>query len=191
MTKRIIIVHQWAGSPTGDWIGWATQAFETEGYKVVTPEMPDTESPDIEKWVNKLKSVVGAIDEHTYFIGHSIGCQAIMRFLETADTKAGGAVFVAGWFDLVNLEDAEAEEVAEPWIKTPINYEKVKNNIGRLVAVLSDNDPYVPYEQTKRDFETRFGSEVITISGAGHMTTDDGWTTFPQLLEIFESHFGR
>lgn len=113
-----------------------------------------------------------------------------MRFLETVDTKVGGAIFVAGWFDLQNLETTEEEEIAKPWIETPIDYEKVKAKLARSVVMLSDNDPYVPYEETKKDFEARLGSETITVSGVGHFTSDDGFGTFPQLLEIFENRFG-
>lgn len=191
MKKRIIMVHGWGGSPEGDWFPWVAQAFKDRGYEVIVPEMPDTEHPVIEKWVGHLKSVVPALDENTYFIGHSIGCQAVMRFLETASGKARAAILVAGWFDVTNLDESEEDEIRRPWAETPIDDEKVKAAVSDSIVILSDNDPYVPYEQTKRDFETRFESEVITIPGAGHMTTDDGWTTFPQLLEIFESHFGR
>ncbi len=188
MKKRVIIVHGWEESPTSDWIGLATEAFRKKGYEVATPLMPDTNRPVIEKWVEHLKSVAGVADENTYFIGHSIGCQAIMRFLETVDTKVGGAIFVAGWFDLTN-QSKEEEGIAKPWIQSTIDYVKVKANLARSVAILSDNDPYVPYEETKKDFETRLNSEVVTLHGAGHMTSDDGFGPFPQLVEIFESHF--
>lgn len=188
MKKRVIIVHGWEGSPTSDWIGWATEAFREKGYEVIAPEMPDTDSPVIEKWVEYLKSVAGAVDESTYFIGHSIGCQTVMRFLEIVGVKAGGAIFVAGWFDLTNQSEEEVE-IAKPWITTPIDYKKVKDNLTKSIVILSDNDPYVPYEETKKNFETRLGSEVVTVPGAGHITSDDGFGPFPQLVEIFESHF--
>jgi uncharacterized protein len=188
MKRRIIIVHGWGGSPTNDWIGWATETFQAKDYEVITPEMPDTDNPVIEKWVGHLKSVVGVVDGNTYFIGHSIGCQTIMRFFEAIDAKAGGAIFVAGWFDLTNQYEEE-KVIAKPWIETPIDYEKIKTNLSSSVAVLSDNDPYVSYEETKRDFEERLGSEIITVANAGHFTSDDGFSTFPQLVDIFEGHF--
>ena len=188
MKKRVIIVHGWGGLPTSDWIGWATEAFREKGYEVVAPLMPDTEHPVIEKWVGHLKSVVGVADENTYFIGHSIGCQTIMRFLETADVKIGGAIFVAGWFNLTNQSEEE-KIIAKPWTETPIDYAKMKANLFHSVAVLSDNDPYVPYEETKKSFETKLGSEVVTVHGAGHFTHSDGFDSLPQLVEIFEKSF--
>ncbi len=120
MKKRIIIVHGWGGSPIADWIGWAAEVFREKGYEVIAPEMPDTDAPAIEKWMERLRFVVGIVDENTYFIGHSIGCQSVMRFLETSDAIVGGAIFVAGWFDLTN-QDEEEKMIAKPWLETPID----------------------------------------------------------------------
>ncbi len=72
--KRIFIIHGWAGSPIGDWIAWAKQAFEAKGFEVVAPEMPDTLHPNIEAWVSYLRDLVGKPDSNTFFVGHSIGC---------------------------------------------------------------------------------------------------------------------
>ena len=37
--------------------------------------MPNTANPKIEEWVDYLNSKVDLLNEETYFIGHSIGCQ--------------------------------------------------------------------------------------------------------------------
>lgn len=185
--KTIYIIHGWDGSPTADWLGWATKTFQDKGYRVITPAMPDTEEPKIDTWINYLKSIVITLNEDTYFIGHSIGCQAIMRFLETVDTKIGGVIFVAGWFNLINLEGLEAEEIARQWIETPIDTEKVKKNLNFSVIILGDNDLWVPYNETKKDFETKLDSEIVTLHGVGHITSDDGFGPFPKLIEIFEN----
>ena len=95
--KRVIIIHRWSGGPDDDWRPWLKIELEQRGYEVANPEMPDTDTPVIKKWVDKLREVVGTPDADMYFIGHSIGCQAILRYLETIDTPVGGAVFVAGW----------------------------------------------------------------------------------------------
>ena len=186
--KRIFIIHGWGFAPRNNFYPWLKSELEKLGYKVFAPDMPDTDTPVIEAWVNHLRDLVGTPDKNTYFIGHSIGCQTILRYLETISTPVGGAIFVAGWFNLTN-QDEEEKVIAKPWIETPIDYAKVKVNLTSSVAILSDNDPYVPYEETKRNFEIRLGSEVVTIPGAGHITSGDGFGPFPQLVEIFEKSF--
>lgn len=62
--------------------------------------MPDTANPKIKKWVSELEKQVSELDENTYFVGHSIGCQTIMRYLENKETrKIGGILFVAPWLN--------------------------------------------------------------------------------------------
>ena len=39
-------------------------------------------NPRIQKWVSKLAQTVGDADKQTYFVGHSMGCQTIVRYLE-------------------------------------------------------------------------------------------------------------
>lgn len=190
--KKIYIIHGWEGASDRDWIGSSAAAFRTKGYEVVAPDMPNTDTPVIEEWVSHLASLVTTVDSDTYFIGHSIGCQTIMRFLQNAhinaDAKAAGAIFVAGWFDLTNLETKEQEEIAKPWIETSIDTEKVRQCLGYSVVMLSNNDPWVPFEKTKKKFEEKLGSEIVVLEAAGHVTADDGFGEFPKLIEVFEAH---
>lgn len=182
--KRAILVHGWDGSPDEDWFPWAQKEFQNRGWEVISPRMPDSESPRIESWLKELNKMAADYDEETLFIGHSIGCQAIMRFLENQNKKAKGAIFVAGWFNLVNLEDEEAEAIAKPWIETPINTIKVRENLGFSIILLGDNDLWVPLAETQSAFEQKLGSKVIVVPNAGHFTSDDGYTELPDLLKL-------
>jgi len=187
--KKIYIIHGWEGDSRGDWIPWAKNAFEEIGHSVVVPDMPDTKHPKIVPWVMKLRMLAVEAGEESVFIGHSIGCQTIMRFLEAHDRKVGGAIFVAGWFNLINLEGIVAQGVADQWMNAPLNFEKIKSNLPKSVAVLGNNDTWVPCEETKKDFEEKLGTKVIVLDGAGHMTGDDGFGPFPKLIEIFNENF--
>ena len=104
MPKRVYIIHGWGGNPGEGWLVWLKNNLEGSGFKVFTPNMPDTDNPRISTWTSHLDKIVGTADKNTYFIGHSIGCQTIMRYLEQlpSDQKAGGAIFVAGWVNLTN-----------------------------------------------------------------------------------------
>lgn len=169
----------------GDWRPWLKSELEKFGYEVLLPDMPDIDTPVIEKWVGKLIDVVGVPDSNTYFIGHSIGCQTILRYLETIDAPIGGALFVAGWFNLENLEDKETEEIARSWLETPIDIKKVKAVLPKSTLVISDNDPFGAFEENKKKF-IELGSKIVVLDGAGHITKEDGFSNAPILVEEFQ-----
>lgn len=184
--KRVYIIHRWSGSGKNDWRPWLKTELEKLGYQVFVPDMPDRDTPVIEKWVNHLSELVGKPDKETFFVGHSIGCQTILRYLETIDTPVGGAVFVAGWFNLHNLEDSEVIETAKPWLETPFDFAKIKKVLPKLTVLLSSNDPYDALEQNKFIFESELNAKVIVVPNAGHFTEDDGFTELPEVLTEFK-----
>lgn len=171
MRKRVFIIHGWDGCPEEGWFPWLKKELETRGFDVFIPQLPKPDEPRINNWVPKLKEVVGIPDEKTYFIGHSMGCQAIARYLETLpeNIKVGGAVFIAGFFKrLTNLEDDDiVRSVSEEWLKTPINLQKVKTHIKKSVAIFSDNDPYVSVDN-KEEFVDMLGAKIIIKHNKGH-----------------------
>lgn len=183
--RRAIIVHRWSGGPDDDWRPWLKAQLEKSGYEVIVPLMPDSDIPVIEKWVGHLANIIGKPNRDTYFVGHSIGCQAILRYLDThifePGEAVGGAVFVAGWFKLENLEDDETRMIAKPWMETPINPAKIKAVLPKSTLIISDNDPYGAFEENKRKF-IELGSKIVVLHNAGHMTTDDGFSKAPAIL---------
>ena len=182
--KRVFIVHGWASSPEDGWFPWLKKELEQKGFQVEVPAMPDPDEPKIESWVQALSEAVGRADEDTFFVGHSIGCQTILRFLERlpADQKIGGMALVAGWLTLQGLETDEEEEMARPWLEKPIQFEKVKAQAGSIVALFSDDDPFVPRENEEL-FEKRLGAKIIVEHGKGHFSEGDGVKELPSALE--------
>ena len=184
--KRIFIIHGWGGNSEEPWLKWLKQQLEVNGFETTNPEMPDTWHPKISEWVGKLDEVVGESDSDTYFVGHSIGCQAIIRYLEQLpeNKKVGGAIFVAGWFNLTDetWDENYTREIAYEWIKTPINFEKIKQHVIKFMLINSDNDPYVPLSDVEL-FKTNLGAQVIMLNNMGHIAGDDGVTELPVVLE--------
>lgn len=180
--KRVFILHGWGGYPDEGWFPWLKLELEKEGIAVEIPAMPDTEEPKIEPWVSHLASVVGEGDEQTFFVGHSIGCQTILRYLEGLPVaqKVGGVVLVAPWMTLMN-QSPEEMEIAKPWIVTPIDFEKVKSHSENFVAIFSDNDDCVPIEN-KKFFEEQFGIIGLVEHEKGHFSGGDGVVELPVVL---------
>ena len=184
--KRVIITHGWDGYPEEGWFPWLKKELEARGFNVFVPQLPEPNEPRINNWVPKLKEVVGKPDEQTYFVGHSMGCQTIARYLEALpnDVKVGGVVFVAGFFKrLTNLEDdGVVRSVSDEWLKTSISLKKVAEHLKASVAIFSDNDPYVPTDN-KDDFSNVLGSKIVIEHSKGHFSGSTGTAELPIALE--------
>ncbi|MDO8492679.1 MAG: alpha/beta fold hydrolase [bacterium] len=188
--KKVIIVHGWGGHPKEGWFPWLKKELEAKGIEVLIPKLPDTENPRIQNWVPALSDAVGVPDGETYFVGHSLGCQTIARYIETLpyELKIGGAVFVAGFFKRLTGLESEEQETARLWLETPIDLEKVKSHLPKSIAIFSDDDPFVPLDNVA-DFKDRLGSEIITIPKAGHINAGSNYFKLPEALKALESMF--
>ncbi len=186
MNKRVFIIHGWGGSPKKDWLPWAISSLQDKGYEVVVPFMPDTDNPQITSWVNELKKLVGVPKKDDIFIGHSIGCQTILRFLEglPEEQQVDKVILVAPWFKLTNLEDDEAWEIADPWLKSEIVFEKVRPKANSFAAIFSDNDAWVPLKENREMFEELLNPKIIVLSNKGHFSEEEGVSEIPEIMKL-------
>lgn len=182
--KRAFIIHGWEGYPEEAWIPWLKSSLEERGYEVQVPAMPDTDAPEIGAWVSALSELVGEPDADTYLVGHSIGVQTIMRYLENIENAVGGFLGVAGFFTLIpeSFETDEERKIAEPWLSRPIDTDKVKRNAKKIAAVFSDDDPCVSLEN-KKMFEERLGAKTLVLHNVGHLGASEGFTEVPEILQ--------
>ncbi len=182
--KRAFIIHGWSSNSEDGWFPWLKLELEKEGFQVTIPTMPNTDSPDITEWVNHLKQIALYTDDETVFVGHSIGCQTILRYLEglESEAKVRGAVFVGGWFTLMNLETEDEKTIAHPWLETPINFDLVKQHTKNFTAIFSDTDPVVPLEN-KDLFEVNLNAQTIVENDKGHFTGSEGVVELPSVLK--------
>ncbi len=186
--KKVYVVHGWGSSSKERWIVWLEEELKKKGFEVHSFDMPDTENPKIEDWVNYLKENINSegIDEETYFVGHSIGAQTILRFLEKLHKhkRIGGCVFVSPWLDLINLEEEELE-IAHPWINSEINFERILDHDTNFLCIFSSDDPYVPLDEAEK-FKEKLGAKVIIKEGRGHFDSESGVKEIPEVLEFIK-----
>ncbi len=185
--RTAYIIHGWEGSPDEPMLAWLRARLEERGYAVTAPTMPEPEEPKIGPWVGKLAGVAKP-DAEAIFIGHSVGCQAILRYLETLPegTKVGKVVLIAPWMALdeetIKEEGEKVREVARPWMETPIDFAKVKARAASCTAIFSDNDPFVPLSQ-KDLFEKELGATIMVEHGKGHFTEGDKVSELPAAIK--------
>jgi predicted alpha/beta hydrolase family esterase len=184
--NRVFIIHGWSGYPDEGWLPWLKKELISRVFEATTPAMPDPDYPKIGAWTHKLAEIVGDIDQEIYLVGHSIGCQTILRYLESVreGKKAAGVVLVAPWVTLTDAahETEEDWEIARPWIETPIDWEKVKNRANKFTAIFSTNDDVINSNKNVPTFRDKLGAEIIIERDKGHFSGSDGVTELPSAL---------
>ena len=189
MQKRVFVIHGWESHPKDGWFPWLKKELVAAGFKVFVPQLPKPDEPKIKNWVPKLNRVVGKPDAETYFVGHSLGCQTIVRYLEALPegVMVGGAVFVGGFFKrLTGLEGDEEKNIAYEWLKTPIDLKKAKTHLKKSVAIFSDDDPFVPLDN-EEDFKNILGSKIVIEHGKKHFAGYTGTIELPATLQALHS----
>ena len=182
--KRVFMIHGWGGDSENHWFPWIKNELEKRGFLVFSPQMPNTNTPKIEEWVPSISKEVGQADDQTYFIGHSLGCQAIIRYLQTlqSETRIGGAVFVAGWYDL-KKEIEDEKEIAEPWVNEFRDDKKIKDIInGKAIAIFSDNDPVI-LQENQKSWKEKIGAKIVIEHNKRHFTEEEGVTEVLSALD--------
>ena len=157
------------GSPNEPWFIWLKEALELHGFIVVVPKLSNTFKPKIYDWIKSINNAVLELNEDTYFVGHSLGCLAIARF-------------VAGFIKrLLEIQNKDIDVVKE-WIESPLDLAQVKTHFKKSVAIFSDNDPYVALEENV-EFKNKIDSQIIIEHNKGHFTLEDGVTNLPVVLD--------
>lgn len=185
--KRLFIVHRWEGNPNGDWYPWVKEQLKETHDTEILP-MPNPDEPTIAEWVNFLKEHVGIPDNNTYFIGHSIGCQTILRYLETLpdQVQIGGVILVTPWMTLTKEATEGSEDITDPWLRTPIDWANVKKHTHNFTAIFSTNDPFVPLSNVDI-FKEKLGAKIIMEENKGHMTDEDDINEVPKVIQAIEA----
>ena len=189
--KKVYLVHGWEATSKSDFFPWLKKELEKRKIESYFPDMPNTEKPKINEWIGFLKKNIRAINNDTIFIGHSIGCQAVLRFLETlpAEIKVKRVILVAPWMHLdrqtIEEEGEEVIAIAKSWMETLIDWKKVKNHCDNFICIFSDNDPYVPLSNLKL-FKEKLNAKCLTLKNRHHFNEGNDIFELPEILKFIE-----
>jgi hypothetical protein len=190
MRARAFIIHGYMGYPREAWLPWLKEELEGRGYAVSLPLMPHPDRPTIGEWVDFIDGLVGEPDPRTVMVGHSIGAQAVVLYLERlggAGKAVGRTVLVAGGFPPGLSRDeaealAEGDEVLIPWLTTGADAKLVRKAAGRCTVILSDDDPYIEVKRAQAEFRAALDPAIVIEHSKGHLNDDSGLTELPSAL---------
>jgi predicted alpha/beta hydrolase family esterase len=193
---RLFLIHGWTGRADQDWFPWAVAELTKRGYEVYAPQLPDTDNPLIEEWMNKLSEVIGEVRPSDIFIAHSLGSNALLRYLQIQPEGAriDKVILVAGAQVLSEaaLPLPEDEVIFQPWRDTPIDFAKVRKMARSFIAVFSSNDPWVLFDENSRIYQEGLGAQIIIEENKGHFMAAEGEVIqLPLLVDLVEGNVGK
>ncbi|MCB9690908.1 MAG: alpha/beta hydrolase [Alphaproteobacteria bacterium] len=161
---RIVLVPRWGATARDDWYPWLRA--EVDVPVAVVPLEPTPAAPSLEACQAAIAAVATGDLRGTLLVGHSVGCQVVMRFLAGVPPGAGplGFLAVAGWFTLDT-----AWPTIRPWIDTPIDTDAVRRACPDVRLLLSDDDPFTgDHVANAALWRERLGAAVELVPGARH-----------------------
>jgi predicted alpha/beta hydrolase family esterase len=179
---RVFIIHGYGASPSDHWFSWLAQALERRGAAVTILDLPRPDAPTPETWQRALREQIAEPDARTWFVAHSLGGIALLRYLtQAADIRRiGGFVLVSGFnAPLPALPQLDAFVV--PDLDTP----RLVRMAAQRIVVAAEDDAVVPYASSRHLAEA-LDARFVSVARGGHFLRSDGYTQFPLLLGLIE-----
>ncbi len=176
----VFIFHGWGADPESNWFPWLKEELEKKNYRVFVPAFPNSDFPNLTKWLGEFEKYRKYVDEETIFIGHSLGSSFILHVLQTVDKPIKAAFFVAGFVGPIG--DEFDRYIGDISIRS-FDWKRIRQKCKKFVIFASDNDPYVPMKKTKELYELLPNSELIIIKGAAHLNAGSSCLTFNELRD--------
>ncbi len=173
--KRVLIIHGWGNRrPFGHWHRYLANALRSQGHVVAYPQLPNTDFPVFEEWLEVLKTELDMLGEvntnELVIIGHSLGCLTWIKLaLHGLAPKDVSRVLLVAPADptLCGEVPSFVMDLANPEVKSA-----VKGAAKVTLFIAGDDD----HEWTPRGLAETFGKPLdlpcVVIPGAGHMTVE-------------------
>lgn len=165
---QVYIVHGYRAAPDHHWFPWLKEQIEAAGAAVHILPLPDSQHPRLADWLACLARYAPAPDADSFFVGHSLGCITVLRYLETLRAPIGGMVLVAGFAERIDILP-ELDSFSGETLATGALIERV----ARRVVVASQDDPVVPFACSER-LATRLAAKLLVEPHGGHFLGADG-----------------
>lgn len=185
---RVLLMPRWSGTADDDWYPWLRGELDvpiTTGRLVPAPG-----APVIAACVAELARMVGTGSlEQTVLVGHSVGCQAVLRFVAglPEGARVGAIVCVAGWFSV-----DQPWPTIRPWIDTPIDDARVRQTSHHITVLLSDDDPFTAdHAANGAAWRGRLGAAVTVVPGARHFNAPEAPAVRHAIREALTVVHGR
>ncbi|HPI66935.1 MAG TPA: alpha/beta fold hydrolase [bacterium] len=187
----ILVLHGILGNSQENWFPWFKKEFEGKGYKVLVPDLPNSDEPKLDEWLEHLKKIKNEIEGDLIIVAHSLGAVVACKFIEENKLKVKRLILVAptGKSQNTKLKIAgflmKHVNCVVEFNNTKIDWDKVRGLIEGSVIYLSKNDPYVSLS-VEKDYQD-LGASIKIFKDKGHFNKAAGVVEFPEIGEEFKN----
>jgi uncharacterized protein len=184
---KFLILHGTSSNSQGNWFPWLQKELEKLGHEVWTPDLPDSDRPNIQKYNEYLLSQGWDFNE-SVIIGHSSGAVAILGLLPALpkEVKINTAVLVGSFTK--RLSESPSWEMLKELFEVPFDFGAIKQRADEFLFIHSEDDDISPIAQAEYLCE-QVGGEIIRFKDKGHFSLRQNpkFNEFPELLEIIKT----
>jgi uncharacterized protein len=177
MSKKVLILHGWMGSPYPHWQDWLAKELNSNNYDVRFPKLPNEKCPILDKW---LVSIANILEDFSpdIVVCHSLGNVLWFHILNTMNIKTIDKLFLVAPVSL----DCNIQE-----LKTFFPY-KVPHNLksNKSYLIVSNNDEYININEALSLEKELKDINMIILNQAGHINQNSGYTKFDDILKLIE-----
>jgi predicted alpha/beta hydrolase family esterase len=154
-------------------------------------EQEDWIAADKDKWVGAIIQAVAATSRPAVLVAHSLGVIAVAHAARKLPKGAVTGAFLVAPADVDNVQNWAAEE-GQAWPEGGFGFAPVP--LARLpfpsVLLASSDDPYCRPERA-RHFAAAWGSELVEVGPAGHISAESGHGAWPDGVLRFGRFLAR
>lgn len=176
MSKLLVyILHGYNATPKDHWFPWLQQKLVDQGIQAQTLALPNPENPELSQWIDTLKQSIANANDQTFFVAHSLGCIALLNYLNQLDntTTIGGMVLVSGF-----NQPVPNRPLLDSFVNQEIDIKAIINMAQHRVMIVSNDDPIVPFILSQH-LSDDLKATLISVEQGGHFLGREGFTRLP------------
>ena len=174
---KIILIHGFKSSPSMNFFPWLKKSLTDLGHEVMVPELPNSVEPNPEEWTRALVEKVGAIDDETIIVGHSLGSVSALRFLEAAEIKSTPKACL-----LISPPWMIKHELFQGFFLDELDFDVLMWKASRFVILHSKDDNIVPFDHAEKYASVLHAELVERSEGENHFQGEE----YPVILETIK-----
>ncbi|MEC1550126.1 alpha/beta hydrolase [Bacillus rugosus] len=187
MTKQVYIIHGYKASSANHWFPWLKKSLLADDIQAEVLDMPNPLEPRLEDWLDTLSSNQHTLHKNTYVVAHSLGCPAILRFLERTQLREqlGGIILVSGFAkSLPNLK------MLDEFTEGSFDDQKIIRSAKHRAVIASRDDQIVPFAWSM-DLAQQIDAALYEVQHGGHFLENEGFTSLPIVYDVLHSYFSK